>query len=597
MEWRSAITDSWRGPFHADLGQVVSCTGGTGVGAPDDGSTDPPFSAGRHFPRGAYTVFTSAGGESATLQEPRRQSSQMNTLPLPNSAVEPSGRALTGWRGQALAFAATCLLALILTPLHDVLDHANTAMLFLLVVALVAFRLGRRAAILATFASVALFDFFFIPPRFSFAVSNAQYLVVFAVMLVVALIITRLTAGLQRSAEEAIAREARMRSLNGLAQSLAGALSHLEVAQATQTYLRIGFQATSWLFVAGRDDRVKLVEEGSHVPMLVEHAAAQRVFNHRESMEFDDMTDADAHCLYLPLSVATHTRGVLAVAIPREFVETLTEQRPLIEAMASLVATAVERVHLVELAHESQIGMVSERLRSSVLSALSHDVRTPLAALFGLADSLVVAHPPLPPAARETASAIRDQAARLDGMVGNLLDMARLQCGAVTLRKEWQPLEEVIGASINLLGSSLAQHEIRVSLPRDLPPLEFDAVLLERVFCNLLENAAKYSLPGAPIGISAEAQTDVVVIEVRNPGTGFPPERLQGVFDLFERGAPESAVPGVGVGLAICRAVVEAHGGSIGAFNPDEGGACVRFTLPRGTPPTIETESVAAGAQ
>jgi two-component system sensor histidine kinase KdpD len=521
----------------------------------------------------------------------------MNTIPLPNHAFDATGRPLAGWRAQALAFAATCLLALILTPLHDVMDHANTAMLFLLLVALVAFRLGRRAAIVAAFASVALFDFFFIPPRFSFAVSDAQYLVVFAVMLVVALIITRLTAGLQRSAEEAIAREARMRSLNGLAQSLAGALSHLEVARATQTYLHEGFQATSWLFVAGHDDRVKLVEDGDHGPMLAEHAVAQRVFNHRESMEFDDMTDGDTYCLYLPLSVATHTRGVLAVAIPREQLATLTEQRPLLEAMASLVATAIERVHLVELAHESQIGMMSERLRSSVLSALSHDVRTPLAALFGLADSLALSHPPLPPAAQETAGAIRDQAARLDRMVGNLLDMARLQCGAVTLRKEWQPLEEVIGASIKLLGTSLAQHEIRVSLPRDLPPLEFDAVLLERVFCNLLENAAKYSPPGAPINITAAAQADVVVIEVHNPGTGFAPERLQRVFELFERGAAESAVPGVGVGLAICRAIVEAHGGSIGAENPAEGGACVRFTLPRGTPPTMDTDSVAAVAR
>lgn len=521
----------------------------------------------------------------------------MNPLLSPNHAIDTAGRHAFGWRGQAIAFAATCLLALILSPLHEVLDHANTAMLFLLLVALVAFRLGRRAAIVAAFASVALFDFFFIPPRFSFAVSNAQYLVVFAVMLVVALIITRLTAGLQRSAEEATAREAQMRSLNSLAQALAGALSHQQVAQAARTYLGAGFRATSWLFVAGRGDTVKLVEEGNRVSMLAEHAAAQRVFNHRESMEFDDTTDGDVHCLYLPLSVATHTHGVLAIAIPREHVGSLTGQRPLLEAMASLVATAIERVHLVELAHESQIGMVSERLRSSVLSALSHDVRTPLAALFGLADSLVRAHPPLPCAAQETAGAIRDQAAQLDRMVGNLLDMARLQCGSVTLRKEWQPLEEVIGASIKLLGSSLAQHEITVSLRRDLPPLEFDAVLMERVFCNLLENAAKYSPPGAPIGISAHTQPDVVVIEVRNPGAGFAPDRLQRVFELFERGAAESAVPGVGVGLAICRAIVEAHGGSIVAENPAGAGACVRFTLPRGTPPTMETESVAAAAQ
>jgi len=252
----------------------------------------------------------------------------------------------------------------------------------------------------------------------------------------------------------------------------------------------------------------------------------------------------------------------------------------------------VERLHFVEVAQAAQLEAVSERLRSSILSAFSHDVRTPLTALYGLADSLVVGPPPLPDQARDIAEAIRDQALRVNGMVGNLLDMARLQTGPVSLRKEWQPVEEVVGASLKLLGSALEGHPVRVAGLADLPLLEFDAVLIERVLCNLFENAAKYSPPGAAILLDAAVGPLTVELRVTSGGGGFPPDKLEKVFDLFERGHAETAVVGMGIGLAICRSIVEAHGGAIRAFNPPEGGGCVAFCLPRGTPPLIESEAL-----
>jgi len=221
--------------------------------------------------------------------------------------------------------------------------------------------------------------------------------------------------------------------------------------------------------------------------------------------------------------------------------------------VSALVATAVERLHFVDVAHASQMQMVSERLRSSILSALAHDIRTPLTALYGTADSLALTRPPLPEPVRDAVESVRDQAFRLSGLVSNLLDMARLQAGRVTLRKEWQPLEEVVGASIKLLGPALADHPVTVSLPADLLLLEFDAVLMERVFCNLLENAAKYSPPGSAIGISARSIGDLVEVSVLDRGKGFPEDSLERIFELFERGTAESTVPGVGLGLAICR--------------------------------------------
>jgi two-component system sensor histidine kinase KdpD len=168
--------------------------------------------------------------------------------------------------------------------------------------------------------------------------------------------------------------------------------------------------------------------------------------------------------------------------------------------------------------------------------------------------------------------------------------MARLHAGRIALRKEWQPLEEVIGASIQLLGRALSNHQIRVVLAKDMPLLEFDAVLIERVFCNLLENSAKYAPVGSLIEISGTLNGKSVEVSVCDQGQGFPPDKLSALFEMFARGVPESATPGVGLGLAICRAIIEAHGGLIAATNRAAVGACVTFSLPMGTPPCIELE-------
>jgi len=258
------------------------------------------------------------------------------------------------------------------------------------------------------------------------------------------------------------------------------------------------------------------------------------------------------------------------------------------------VAIAIERLHYVDVANRAQLDTASERLRNSVLAALSHDVRTPLTALVGLADSLSIMKPPLPEAARETAVALREQAARMNGMVSNLLDMARLSAGHVTLRKEWQLLGEVAGAAVQSLRHALAGHRVAIELPPTLPLIEFDAVLIERVFCNLLENAAKYSPAGSTIVIGAREADGFAELSVRDDGPGLPAGRHDELFGLFVRGEHESSVPGTGLGLAICRSIVEAHAGTIHAEDRPGGGTQVIFTLPLGSPPPIEDERPAA---
>lgn len=490
------------------------------------------------------------------------------------------------WRRFALAVMACAATAVMALPLRDVLDLANTEMLFLLTVVLVATRLGRGPAVLASVGCVVLFDFFFIPPLFSFEVSQGQYLASFAMMLAVSLVVGQLTAGLRVQARDAERREQATRALYGLAKSLAGAMLPEQVDAAVRKFLHDHAQVRLWLLQPGEDDALTAVSLADGSLVELDAQTARMAYDGGRSIESGATEAPGFRRHYLPLAGATRARGVLIVSLPA----TSAQDLPLVEAVASLVATAVERLHFVAVAQAAQLEAVSERLRSSILSALSHDVRTPLTALYGLADTLVLTRPPLAGEALETARAIRDQALRVNGMVANLLDMARLQAGRVTLRKDWQSVEEVVGASLKLLGTALAGHPLRVGSLGDLPLVQFDGVLMERVFCNLLENAAKYSPPGSPVTLTARAGLEVVELRVHSGGAGFPPDKLDKVFDLFERGTAEAPVPGMGLGLAICRTIVEAHGGTIRAFNPPGGGGCVAFTLPLGMPPGIESE-------
>jgi two-component system sensor histidine kinase KdpD len=511
----------------------------------------------------------------------------------------PAARRAIPWLLTTLACVLTTLLTLPLRSLG--LDAVNTVMLYLLTVVLVASKLGRGPSVFAAFLTVALFDFFHVPPNLSFQVRDAQYLLTFAVMLGVALWIAHLTASLRARMVESTEAARRAEALAALARTLAGAPAPEQVQTAVAAFVHETCGARASLWCPDKEEALNPVDAQTR-PSVARRLAAIALFHEApraaHPARLDD--DTQGEVWLWPLCGATRLRGVLALeGLPPG---SWAARRPLADAIASLAATALERQHFVDVAHASQMDALSERLRSSILSALSHDIRTPLTALYGQADTLASWQPPLTGAASEMAASIRDQAWRLHDMVSKLLDMARLRSGTsgmgggtqgapLPLRREWQPLEEVVGASIQLLGPALARHPVRVDLPPDLPLLCFDAVLMERVFGNLIDNAAQYGTPDGAIRVHAHVQNDRCVIGVRNDGPGFPPGRLDKVFDLFERGQIESAVPGMGLGLAICRAIVEAHGGDIQALNPAEGGAEVRFTLPLGTPPAIEPET------
>ncbi|HWT54828.1 MAG TPA: DUF4118 domain-containing protein [Rhodocyclaceae bacterium] len=487
-----------------------------------------------------------------------------------------------------LAASGVCALAVVLTlPLRDVIDLANIILLFVLAVAAIAVVWGRGPAVLASFVSVACFNFFFVPPRFSFSVDDAQYLLTFGVMLAVSLMISYLSNAYRSKAQEAERRAGESALLHELASDLSAALTLAQIHELTANFLRRRLQADAALFVAGEGKQVQQVNADNHVS-VIEQTAAQGVYLNGATVgPLADLRD-DAETLLLPLNGATRRRGVLVVHIGA------TADLPeagLLASVAALVATAVERIHYVEVANASELETQSVRLRNSILAAISHDIRTPLTVLYGLADSLAVSEV-LPPEQREAALALRAQSYRLHRMVDNLLDMARLKSGRVELRLDWQSIPEIVAASVQSLGPALAQHRLQLDWPTDLPLLRLDALLMERVFSNLLENAAKYSPAGSCIGLGAESAGDRLIVRIDNQGPGFPAGRLAHVFDLFERGEAETAVPGVGLGLSICRTIVEAHGGHIEAFNVS-GGAQVRITLPCPQMPAPPVESEA----
>ncbi len=510
------------------------------------------------------------------------------------SAFAPRGRI-----GYLWAMAACGATTLIATPLAPILDLANIVMLFLLAVVGVAVRYGRGPAVLAAFLNVAAFDYFFVPPRLSFAVSDVQYLLTFGVMLVVGLATGQLTAGLRFQARVATHREARSRALFEVARDLSSVLLTEQCVDIAERAIGREFRAQAHVFLLDMNEHLQMPRSAINEASL-DIGTAQWSLDHFEHAGLGTDTLPGSAWLYLPLKAPMRTRGVLAFRPDKPRLLLVPEQRQQLETFAVLSAIALERVHYVEVAQQATVQIESERLRNSLLSALSHDLRTPLAALYGLADTLVSSAPPLPAKPLEIARALSLEARRMNAMVDNLLDMARLQSGAVQLKREWQPIEEVVGTALQSVAAALNGHVVRTQLSADLPLVDIDAVLIERVFANLAENAGKYTPPGSTVTIAARVAAPDLLVTVSDDGPGLPPGREELLFEKFTRGQRESATPGVGLGLAICRAIVEAHGGRIwvesaGGLAPKRG-ARFCFTLPLGEPPLMPAIEEGAGA-
>ena len=487
----------------------------------------------------------------------------------------------TSWPGYAAALVACSLTALLATPLLSVLELSNIVMLFLLAVIGVGLVYGRGPAVLAALLGVGLFDFFFVPPRFSFAVSDVEYLLTFAVMLSVALVVGQLTAGLKIQADAARLREHRVRRLYEMSRDLSAALVIDQVTEIAARFLLAEFQARSTLLCADDSDHLQVASGGA---LKVDTGMAQWVFEHNEAAGPGTDTLPGSACLMLPLKAPMRLRGVLVLE-PGWRGLLNPEQRRLLDTCASLLAISLERIHYIDVARKSTVQIESERLRNSLLSTISHDLRTPLTALVGLADTLGLTRPALSAQQEEIARAMKQSALRMSTLVNNLLDMARLEAGAVPLNRVWLPVEEVVGSALAGCATLLDARPVQPDIADNLPLIQVDAALIERVLVNLLENAVKYTPAGSRIRLCARVQDDHFLLSVEDEGPGLPKGSEARIFEKFERGNKETALPGVGLGLAICRAIVEAHAGKITAENRHPVGAAFRISLPLGQPP------------
>lgn len=490
------------------------------------------------------------------------------------------------WWNYAWATAACGVTTILAAGLLRIFDLSNVVMLLLLTVVGVSIRFGRGAGAWAAALSVFLFDFFFVPPRFSFVVSDVQYFFTFTLMLLIALIIGQLAAKLQFEATTANIRERRAQALAALSKELSGALTVEQVVEIANRHVSGTFNSSVAVFLPSSQEKIKVAGTSSSQP-IADTAVAQWVYDHQLPAGFGTQTLSAAVSHYLPLKAPMRTRGVLVLEAKNLLFLDEPEEKRLLDTFAAQIALALERVHYVEVAQDALVLMEGERLRNSLLSAISHDLRTPLTALVGLASTLTDSNLP-ENSQKELAIAIQNEAQQMSDLVTNLLDMARLQTGGVKLKKDWQSIEEIVGSACMQLHRVLATHKLVISIPPNLPLCECDPILIQRVIVNLLSNAAKFTSAGSIITISAAAENNEMAIVIEDNGPGLPRGQETRLFDKFTRGETESNKPGVGLGLALCKAIIEAHDGKIFAENCIDSGARFTIKLPLGIAPMPE---------
>lgn len=475
----------------------------------------------------------------------------------------------------AAVVVAAC--TLVSWPLRGLVDPSVFALVYIAGVTLLAARRGRGAAFAASLLSVAAFDVCFVPPYFTFVVHDPRFVVTFAVLLLVSLVVGGQAAALSSQATYSAERERRTHALYRLGRDLAALDAPGAMVDAIRRHVGEAFEGGVTLRLADRSGRLPEADAGEER----ERAVAQWVLDHGKAAGTGTDTLPSSRELHVPLAGAERTLGVLSLRRTGS-APLRADQRHLLETFAGHAATALERALLAADAREAKLAVEGERLRNAVLSTLSHDLRTPLSTIEGAASALVRPGEPLSEEVRrELVETIREDSSRMVRLVGDLLDIGRIQTGGKALRNEEQPLEEAVGAALRSVGAPLEGRPVRVALPPDLPAVVADAALVERVLANLVENAARYTPPGTPVDIVARARgARRVEVEVLDRGPGIPESDRAHLFDRYFRGESAGARPGSGLGLALCRAIVEAHGGTL-AYSPrDGGGAVFRFDLP-----------------
>lgn len=485
-----------------------------------------------------------------------------------------------------IRYVGSVLLVALVTGLGFVIgariDPINLVMLYLLIVVIAAVYLGRGPATLASLLGVLAFDFMFIQPYYTFAVSDTQYIITFAALFAVGMVISQLTARAQEQAEAAHQRESETAELYDLTRDLTVAADLVTALEVLIHHVEQTFKRDTVVFLP-ESDRLTIRMVSTNLKLEEDElAVADWVYRHGDPAGRHTNTLPAAQLRYLPLKTASGTLGVLGVQGPDSADPDLTpQQRRLMEAFASQAALTIERVQLAEQARQAQVLQATEKLQTALLNSISHDLRTPLVSITGALTSLDEQSSALNDEYRKSlVVTAREEAERLNRLVGNLLSMTRIESGAIKLHYEPGDIQDVIGTALEQLGPRIEHRKVDVNVPENFPLVQMDFTLMVQVLVNVIENAVKYSPEYCAIEISAQEESDHVHVVIADKGEGIPPDDLERVFDKFYRVQRPDSVSGTGLGLSISKGIVEAHNGSMAAHRREGGGTLIVIDLP-----------------
>jgi two-component system, OmpR family, sensor histidine kinase KdpD len=505
----------------------------------------------------------------------------------------PRPQPLWYWPAYLRALAITGVTTAIAFPLSPYFGLVNIVMLYLLGTTVGALRLGRGPSVLLATANMLAFDYFFVPPLYSFDVEDTRYLFTLGVMLTVALVIANLMVSIRRHREIADAREQRTAVLYAMSRELAVATDAQAMAAAAVRHICAVFHGTAVVLIA---DARGCLSPMSTEPASAEESAGKEARPPPPAFDLELAQDVVARgercikdAIYLPLQGSRRVKGVIVVCLPTSPRALSVEQLNLLDAFAAQLALSLQRARLAEAAEAARISAERALLRNTLLASISHDLRTPLSAIAGAGSLIAQPEYALNADRRTTLGHLIERKARdMTQLLTNVLELMQMEFGNATLRADWHAIDDLVALALRTNEARLAQWRTVVNLPADLPLISVEATLIVQMISNLLENAAKYTPPGTTITISAAVGEKNISLVVSDDGPGLPPGDPERLFEKFQRGRSESNIVGVGLGLAICRAAARLHGGDIHATNNVGGGARFEITLP------VETQADAA---
>jgi two-component system, OmpR family, sensor histidine kinase KdpD len=501
------------------------------------------------------------------------------------------------WSPYFIITASIALLTILLRIFGLSFDLVNIALLYLFPVLFGSVRWGIGPSFYAAGVGVLAFDFFFVPPVYSFTVSDLRYVISFAVFLVVATLTASLASRLRHQLHEVRQREAITSTLYALSRNMTAVtdLSAALKSMVRQISETIGAQVA--IYLPSETGELRLTEFssgdlnwGQREPTM---AIVKWVYRNGEIAGNGTQTLHDSPDLCFPLKTEDQIHGVLAVHLKNQDLAVTPDRIQLIEALTSLSAMAIARIKLQEEAKVAHLTAESERLRTALLDSISHELRTPLATIIGSVTAVIDGDAVFSSNDRhELLSTIREGAMRMNRLVTNLLGMVRIESGMLRLRKHWCDLEDIVGVALTQVKDSLQNRVIRLAIDESIPPIEVDDVLLEQVLVNVLSNAIKYSPDRSEIALLAKKNKNVIEIAIKDEGVGIPPHELGHIFSKFYRGESTRNIPGTGLGLAICKGIIEAHGGTIRATENSPKGTIITVSIPLFEPPLLQNENL-----